>query len=172
MQAQSLRPLADSMPEATEDMSLGEVKLLQALTLMAARLDDVVQPMVVTNTFDIHGLLEVQKGIVIAQEGMESALRNGVRSDIDQLGIDCENLDTAITELKGMVSDRSQERAHSVWEDIINSILMNKIKTVLITISILTVLPVLQKIGTSIAVALTLKWFGIDLPAVVPWLFG
>ena len=54
MNQQSLRPLADALPEATEEMTLGEAKILHALGLVIMRLDDIIRPSIITNTSDIQ----------------------------------------------------------------------------------------------------------------------
>ena len=165
MPVQRLRPLADTMPEATEEMTLGEHKILQALNLVAARIDDVVQPAIDTNAIDIKGLLDISKGIVTAQEGLDKALKNGIQTSVQDLRIDLKDLEDMVKKKKEWVNRRS------VWGDILASMLNNKGWTTIAVLGFLTVLPVLQKAGSALAVAMMKRMFDIDLPTVAPWLF-
>lgn len=173
MFTQQPRPLADTMPEATGDMSLGEVNILQALKLVVARLDDVVQPAVLSNSADIKGLLDVQKNMVTAQESLERVLRNGIRVEINQTTIDLVQIAKDVDGLAETIGNLpGKEVPRSVWSDILDSIMKNKKMSVLISMTVMMAFPLLQKIASAVVVSVVMKWFGVDLPAIIPWLFG
>ena len=163
-------PLAEIVPQSAAEMSVGETQILRALALMAQRIDDVVQRDLMDCQVDIKEIIATQDQLVSTVEKIESTVRNGVSKRLEGLETNLEGWQLDIGKIRDGLKahEKGAGGAARVWQ----WLKKRPFKALVMVLVILTALPWLQKVAAVLLETIIRKATGLDLPTLIPWLFG
>ena len=112
--------------------------------------------------------------LLMAMNIIASRIDDVIQPGIDEAQVNTGKFLDAQGELINSVEEMGKLLRNGTPKDqsIRNYIMENKTKSLLAMGGVLTVLPWLQRISAALIVGVAKEWLGVDLPAILPFLFG